>query len=129
MSDVQKMTRDELDALLDTALIAVRDIAAYVAVGEDKAEQTARVEKWVEARREICRAAPALIATIREVEAKDAEIARLRGLLGDVCSQAADNYRARNGRRISIQDDNGEKCSIVPDDVIFAARAALGDPA
>jgi hypothetical protein len=37
----------------------------------------------------------------------------------------ASTYRARNGREIGIQADDGEKCYIVHSDLIFALETAL----
>lgn len=39
-----------------------------------------------------------------------------------------DTYRARNNRRVGIQDDAGEKMWIVPFDEMFDLEAALAKP-
>lgn len=61
-----------------------------------------------------------------QVAAKDVEIGRLREVGCAVVAGAFDHYVARNGRRCSIEGDDGEKCWIVPFDEFEALSAALG---
>lgn len=56
---------------------------------------------------------------------RDAEIARLREAGQAVIDTAFDHYTARNGRRMSIEGDDGEKCWIVPFDHFEALRTTL----
>ena len=55
----------------------------------------------------------------------EAENARLREAGQAVIDTAFDHYTARNGRRMSIEGDDGEKCWIVPFDHFEALRKAL----
>ena len=73
------------------------------------------------ARTAITALAPAFAAA----EALSAENARLREALTAVCGQSFRTYRARNGRQISIECDDGEAAEIVPSDAMDLARAAL----
>lgn len=54
-----------------------------------------------------------------------AERNALRDATKDVIATADDYYTARNGRRCSIEGEDGEKCWIVPFDPFQALRAAL----
>ena len=54
-----------------------------------------------------------------------AERNALRDATKDVIATADDYYTARNGRRCSIEGEDGEKCWIVPFDPFEALRAAL----
>lgn len=49
----------------------------------------------------------------------------LREAAEEVIATAFDYYTARNGRRCSIEGDDGEKCWIVPFDQFEALRSAL----
>ena len=60
-----------------------------------------------------------------------AELRRLHEAACAIAANAADTYRARNGRRMGIEADDGEKCWIVHSDdfdALCAAAAAI-DPA
>lgn len=53
------------------------------------------------------------------------KIARLRDAATQVLDRMTSTYRARNGREVGIQGDDGEKCWIIHSDDIEALRAAL----
>lgn len=74
----------------------------------------------------------ARVLTPEEVAAKDAEIERLRQTIAgltnasqNIVDASFDHYRAKNGRIISIEGDDGEKCMIVPFDPYQNLCAAL----
>lgn len=64
-------------------------------------------------------------ALIERVAALEAENKRLRDAARDVIDVATDTYTARNGRRVSIQADDGEKCWIIHSDQIELLRGAI----
>lgn len=53
------------------------------------------------------------------------EAAVLAAATAEVTEQKFSTYKAKNGREVGIEDDNGEKCWIVPFDVMHALEAAL----
>ena len=66
------------------------------------------------------------------IAALEADNARLMGLVKEageagasVIEQAFDYYTARNGRKCSIEGDDGEKCWIVSFDAFESLRATL----
>lgn len=63
----------------------------------------------------------AAAAKIREIEAENE---RLREVGTNLLGRMFDTYKARNGREVSIQGDDGEKCWIVHSDEIAALEAA-----
>ncbi len=63
---------------------------------------------------------------LRAIEAALSEAERMREAGQAVIAQAFDHYTARNGRRIGIEGDDGEKCWIVPFDAFESLRAAIG---
>lgn len=56
-------------------------------------------------------------------QAREIEALKVAGQ--SVIDQMFDYYTARNGRRMSIEGDDGEKCWIVPFDAMEELRAAL----
>lgn len=62
---------------------------------------------------------PQILTALSEAE-------RMREAGQAVIAQAFDHYTARNGRRIGIEGDDGEKCWIVPFDAFESLRAAIG---
>lgn len=68
-------------------------------------------------------AADAILARLAASHAGDRE--RLEEAARDVVSQQTDFYTARNGRRVSIQGDDGERCVIVPYEAIYRLEHAL----
>lgn len=67
--------------------------------------------------------APTVVAwNTRSPAHSDGEVV---GTARDVISQAVDHYTARNGRRMSIEGDDGEKCWIVPFDALEGLRGSL----
>lgn len=51
----------------------------------------------------------------------------LRGSARDILDQVFSTYKARNGRDVGIEDDNGEKVWLLPDDAYQSLRAMAGD--
>jgi hypothetical protein len=64
-------------------------------------------------------------ALIERVTAAEAERDRLRAASKSVLDNMFLTWRARNGRNVGVQSDDGEKCWIVHSDDIEALRAAL----
>lgn len=65
----------------------------------------------------------------RRKEAFEAELAQLRAAGEGVINRMFSTYKARNGREVGIQGDDGEKCWIVHSDDIEGLRAALAPSA
>lgn len=64
-------------------------------------------------------------STVSRQRALEAEAARLRAAARAVIDMRFSTYRARNGREISIEGDDGEKVWLVPSDAITHLEAAL----
>jgi len=73
-------------------------------------------------------------ARMREVEAERdrmaAELEKMREETANLLFSASSTFKARNGRDVGIEADDGEKCWIVHDDLLqpfrnFVERAAL----
>lgn len=71
-------------------------------------------------------------AYLRRAEAAEAELTRLRegnerlrNAAKNLLDRMIDTYKSRNGRDVSIEADDGEKCWIVHIDEIFALELAL----
>lgn len=56
----------------------------------------------------------------------EAEMAVLRNAVAAMAEGKQSTFRARNGREVGIEADDGEKCWIVHNDLIHAAEVAAG---
>lgn len=74
----------------------------------------------------LIRPATTIEALQAQVAAKDAEIAKLREAGSEIITHMFSTYKARNGREVGVQGDDGEKVWLVHSDYIFALQAALG---
>lgn len=63
---------------------------------------------------------------MQRAEAAEASLARKDEAMRGVLDRMTDSYKAKNGRDVGIQADDGEKCWIVHSDDIENLRAALG---
>lgn len=64
-------------------------------------------------------------AEIDRCRAIEADNRRLREAAKQVLDRMSSTYKARNGREVGVQGDDGEKCWIVHSDDIEALRAAI----
>jgi len=82
-----------------------------------------------EATRAICARTPATADAPDELAALRAENEKLRRAAEDVIASRMDTFKARNGRRLGLEDDSGEKCWIIPfDNMIDLEQALNRDP-
>lgn len=67
------------------------------------------------------------VAGLKEgIEANLATRRTIRDAAEAIISSRSSTYKARNGRVMSIEDDSGEMCWIVPFDEMYALEIALG---
>jgi hypothetical protein len=67
----------------------------------------------------------ALDTTLDELQRVNAIRTRIHLAAKDVIDAKFSTYRARNGRDIGVEDESGEKCWIVPSDLISLLEGAL----
>jgi hypothetical protein len=68
---------------------------------------------------------PALDAALNELERVTAKWTRISMAAKEVIEAKMSTYHTRNGRDVSIEDERGEKCWIVPFEVMDLLAAAL----
>lgn len=64
---------------------------------------------------------------IPKQDAKLPPQADVQGIAKEILEQIFSTYRARNGRDVGIEDDNGEKVWLLPDDGYHRLRALAGE--
>lgn len=114
------------------AAAAVNGVAASMAPGRDAAAAEMNAQ-WNTQAIELVQAHHKAASNVSDalLAARDAQIARLASLLEKLTAAAEtiesnkfSNYRARNGRMIGIESDDGERCDIVHSDLTFELNAA-----